>query len=294
MKDLFTKHDPQAFNIVPQYNTFCWELDKENECYKIVRKDNFSILKEEVDFERDALLIGINDAIRTALRHFKPDIKEAARRLKIVFDKYNRPVPMVRQPYDAETASIENLLQDLYKKYVPDMELTGITEWINELATVNVKFEQLAKASHEQKAQKPDFRMIEVRKNVDQAWKEIIVLIKADMIRYGDEKYRDFVSEWNALVKHYNDIWSQHQGRNKAKKEKGEKKEKEKPAEQAKPKTTEPANPTTTGQTEITGQVNQNTGEQANQSTSKQVNVNVNTKTTGQETKNTNEQSKKV
>jgi hypothetical protein len=280
MKDLFTKHDPQAFNIVPQYNTFCWELDKENECYKIVRKDNYSVLKEEVDFERDTLVIGIIDGVKTALRHFKPEIKDAARRLKILLDEYNRPVPIVKQPYDAETASIENLLQNLNKKYVADMELTGITEWVKELATVNAKFEQLVKASAEQKAQKADFRMAEVRKNVDQAWKNIIALIKADMLRYGDEKYRDFVSEWNALVKHYNDIWAQHQGRNKAKKEKEEKKT----AEQTKPKTTDSANPT------ITGQVNTNTSEQIN--TSKQVNVNTNT--SGQVNKDTNEQSNKM
>jgi hypothetical protein len=221
------KHDPKMLNVVSQFDILCMELDKENECYKIVRKDNYSILKEEVDFERDTLLIGIFDAIKSALRHFKPQIKEAARRLKILVDEYNRPIPMVRQPYDAETASIANLLQDLNTKYAADVELTGITEWVTELAIVNEKFEQLVKASYEQKAQKPDFRMAEARKNVDQAWKNIIILIQADMIRYGEEKYKDFVAEWNALMKHYNDIWAQHQGRNKAKKEKEELQEEE-------------------------------------------------------------------
>jgi hypothetical protein len=91
---------------------------------------------------------------------------------------------------------------------------------VKELALVNEKFEQLTKASTEEKARKPDMRMVEVRKNVDRAWKNIIILIQADMIRYGEEKYKDFVAEWNALIKHYNDIWAQHKGRNKAKREK--------------------------------------------------------------------------
>lgn len=220
IKNLYAKHNPQAFNIVPQFDIFCVELDKEDECFKIVRKDNYSVLKEEVDFERDSILLGMTDAIKSALRHYKPEVKEAARRLKILVDEYNRPVPMVRQPYDAETASIRSLLQDLNKKYAVDMELTGIVEWAQELAAKNNAFEQLVNASNEQKAQKSDMRMLEARKNVDRAWKNILILIQADIIRDGDEKYKDFVAEWNALVKHYSDIWAQHQGRNKAKKEK--------------------------------------------------------------------------
>jgi hypothetical protein len=34
----------------------------------------------------------------------------------------------------------------------------------------------------------------------------------------GEITYANFVREWNELVKHYNDILTQHEGRNKAKK----------------------------------------------------------------------------
>jgi hypothetical protein len=61
--------------------------------------------------------------------------------------------------------------------------------------------------------------MVEVRRDVDRAWKDIILLIKGDIVRYGKEKYIDFAADWNELVKHYNDVWAQEQGRKKAKKE---------------------------------------------------------------------------
>jgi hypothetical protein len=218
--ELIGKQDIQAWDIAPQVNKFNSLLLQESECYKIVRKSNFSELKEEADNARDSILIGIKDFIKTSLRHFSPEVKDAAKKIKIVLDTYNHPVQMADQPYDAETKSIENFLRDLNESYSEDVKIIGLTEWLTELGILNDKFVQLVKADHEKGAKKSDLRMVEIRKNVDRAWKDIILLIKADIIRYGEEKYLNFIAEWNELVKHYNDVWAQEQGRKKAKKEK--------------------------------------------------------------------------
>jgi hypothetical protein len=230
MDALFSKHDANAMNIADQVNKFSSLRLLESECYKIIRKSNYSELKEEADNERDSLLIGIKNTIKTSFRHFKPEVKEAAKKIIIVFDAYDRPVPIVDQPYDTETISIENLLRDLNENYSNEVRSVGLTEWLTELEILNNKFAQLVKARHEEGAKKTNLRMVEVRRDVDEAWKEIILLIKGDIVRYGEEKYIDFIADWNELVKHYNDIWAQEQGRKKAKKEK-EKEEKEKEGE---------------------------------------------------------------
>jgi hypothetical protein len=231
--DLFLKYTPQPLNILIQVEILKVSIAKENGCYKIIRRNDFSELKEEVDGERDGLLIGVSKTIRAATDHFKPEVKEAAKRIKNILDAYNRSVPMVKQPYDAETASIENFLNELKTKHADDIKIIGVTEWIEELELVNTRFDKLAKASNEQQAQKTEYRMVKIRREVDKDWKNIIALIKADIIRNGEEDYRDFISEWNELVKHYNDIWAQHQGRNKAKKEREKKKQEEAEKEKA-------------------------------------------------------------
>jgi hypothetical protein len=222
MEALFLKHDTNALNIVPQATKFSSLLVQESECYKIVRKSNYSDLKEEVDNERDSILIAIKDAIKISLRHYSLEVKEAAKKIKIVFDTYNRPVFMAHQSYDAETTSIENFLRDLNNNYSEEVKITGLTEWLTELGTLNNRFAQLVKDSREQGAKKTNLRMVEVRRNIDRAWKDIILLIKGDIVRYGEENYVDFAADWNELVKHYNDVWAQEQGRKKAKEEKEE------------------------------------------------------------------------
>jgi hypothetical protein len=228
MKYLFLKYTPTPLDILIQVEILGVSIVKENGCYNIIRKNDFSELKEEADGERDRLLTGLGKNIRTATDHFKPEVKEAAKRIKNIYDAYNRSVPMVNQPYDAETASIENFLTELNEKHADDMKIIGITEWVEELALVNTRFDKLVKASNEQQARKTEFRMVKVRKEVDKDWKNIMTLIKADIIRNGEENYRDFIAEWNELAKHYNDIWAQHQGRNKAKRAKAKKAQEEK------------------------------------------------------------------
>jgi hypothetical protein len=226
-ENFFAKLDTQKFNIAPQLDIFHLELVQEGECYKIVRKSDFSELKEALDGERDTTVLGVRDAIRMSLRHFKPEIKEAAKRVNIVYDTYNRPVPITKQSYDIETASIDSFLADLNRDYIVDIEILGLSEWVAELSRLNAKFRELTEATNKQKAQKANLHMAQARKKVDLALKNIIKLIEADMIRNPEINYDEFITEWNTLVKHYNDIWAQHLGRIKAKKEKKKQEEKE-------------------------------------------------------------------
>lgn len=228
VENLLTKLDTNKFNIAPQLDIFHVELVREGNCYKVVRKSNYSELKAEVDEERDIVSLGFRDAIRMNLRHFNSARREAAKRLNRLYGSYNRPVPIVRQPYDVETASLDAFLLDLNKHYAADIEILELSEWITELSRLNAKFRELTEASNKEKAQKANLRMSDARKKVDIAMKNIIKVIEGDIIRNTDINYDDFIAEWNTLIKHYNDIWAQHLGRNKAKREKAKKEQEEK------------------------------------------------------------------
>ena len=216
-RDLIKKFDPSKLRIVPQYDDFCMKVDKEDLCYKVIRKSDLSEAKENADQSRDAVIIGINDAVRTAVRHFDPAVSEAAKRLKIVLDAYNTPKPLTGLPYDAETVSIVNLLQEFDGKYHADVLATGLTPWVSELRARNDAFDRLAKAYHEQQAAKPLFKMKDVRNETDESYKNIVLVIKALIVMEGETEYAPFVTELNELIKHYNDLLAQHRGRNKAK-----------------------------------------------------------------------------
>jgi hypothetical protein len=202
----------------PQYAVFLSSVEKEDLCYKVIRKSDLSEAKENADQARDSVIVGINEAVRTAVRHFDPAVNEAARRLKIVMDAYNTPKPLTDLPYDAETASIVNLLQELEGKYAADVQTAGLTGWVSELHARNDVFDSLAKAYNEQQAAKPPFKMKDARNETDEAYRNIVLVINALIVMEGETEYAPFVTELNELIKHYNDLLAQHEGRNKAKK----------------------------------------------------------------------------
>jgi hypothetical protein len=216
-KGLIEKYSPSALKIVPQYDDLRVKIEKEDLCYKVIRKSDLSEAKENADQARDAVIIGISEAVRTAVRHFESAVSEAAKRLKIVLDAYNMPVSLIRLPYDAETVSIVNLLQEFDGKYLADVQTTGLTPWVTELRARNEEFDRLAKAYNEQQAEKPPFSMKDARNETDEAYGKIVLVINALTVMEGETAYAPFVTELNELIKHYSDLIAQHRGRNKAK-----------------------------------------------------------------------------
>ncbi|MDR0604346.1 MAG: DUF6261 family protein [Bacteroidales bacterium] len=221
--NLIRKFGPDVLEIQKLYDTLCAAIKKEELCHKVVRKSNISDLKQEVDLKRDNLVLGIKDALKSALRHFDNAIRAAAHRLKIVFDTYNKPTPIIHLPYDAETKAVNDMLKEFETKYAEDIEITGLTPWIKELQTCNNEFENLEKSYTEQRAEKPAFQTKEARKESDKAYRDIVYVVNGNIISKGKEgetQYATFVAEINAIIKRYNDRIAQHLGHLHAEKEK--------------------------------------------------------------------------
>jgi hypothetical protein len=199
--------------VVPQTEALQVCADKEDQCYKVVRKSDISSIKRKSDEARDAIVIGIKDAVKSLLRHFDPGILEAAQRIKILIDAYDSPKPLIRLSYDAETVAINNLLQEFDGKYAQDVRTTGLSNWVEELRTRNNDFDDLTRAYNEQQAEKPAFRPADVRKDTDKAYQDIVTVINALVILEGVANYEPFIVELNTLIKHYNDELARHRGR---------------------------------------------------------------------------------
>ncbi|MDR2026128.1 MAG: DUF6261 family protein [Prevotellaceae bacterium] len=217
-KSLITKFPFLSSKIAPQYAAFCASIEKEDLCYKVIRKSDLSESKESADHARDAVITGLNEAVRTAIRHFDPAVSEAAKRLKIVLDTYNTPKSIALLSYDAETVAVANLLQEFEGKYAADVQTAGLTAWVTELHGRNDAFDRLTKAYNEQQAAKPPFKMKDVRNETDKAYRNIVFVINALIVMEGETEYTPFVTELNELIKHYAGLIAQHAGRNKAKK----------------------------------------------------------------------------
>jgi hypothetical protein len=195
-------------------------IDKEDLCYKNVRKSDLSIQRAEKDHERDDMVIGVKNVVKTALFHYDQKVREAARRVKIPIDTFNKPIPIINQPYEMETVTIKNLIHELETKYAEDIKTIGLVEWLTELAVRNDIFDRLTTAYHEEKAERNPLRPKEVRRETDEAYNNIIETIDGLIHLETIQDYAALVSELNELVNSYNSQLSQHLGRLHAKKEK--------------------------------------------------------------------------
>ena len=193
------------------YDKFIPLYNQEDEALKKIMKSAITDEIEEADFYRDQIFRGLTHASLAALYHYKPDVQDAAKKLKIVFDTYGNLVP---KPLNEETSAIYNLLQDLFMKYKEESMKAGIMDWMYELQAANNNFDNLVKKRYKESAEKTDLILTEVRKQVDAEYRNIINIVNVQAMIADDKTlFTDFIKYLNGIIDKYSIIIAQRQGR---------------------------------------------------------------------------------
>jgi hypothetical protein len=218
-KNLVLQYDPVYLNIaVPFGQLFLPHYQQEDEAFLLINKSSLTSKLTEGDYRRDRGIIGVSHLVKGYTFHFRPEIADAADRISILLDTYGN---IARKSYDKETADINNLLQELRGDYSKDVVTLKLEEWIDELAAANAAFEQIRQERYTEKSQKTDFRMKDVRQEVDKSYFLMVAQINARITLEGEEKYLPFVKELNLRIDHYRTLVAQRKGIRKKKKEEG-------------------------------------------------------------------------
>jgi hypothetical protein len=191
---------PAALKIVALFNAWLALYAQEDDALKKIMKSVFTEDLHVADHVRDEVYSGMAEANRSALKHFRAEVKVAAKRLKIVFDTYGN---VARLPLNEETAAIYNLLQELNGNYASDVATVGIGDWVQELEAQNNAFEHLYKERYDETALRTDLVMKDVRTQIDAAYRTIIERIDALCVIEGSEIYTTFIKRLNAVVEKY-------------------------------------------------------------------------------------------
>jgi len=129
-RDLVTKQGAETLKIKPQFDAYIAIYGREDEALKKITKSALTEKIHEADIARDEIFLGMIDVNKGMCRHFTPEVQEAAKRLKILFDTYGN---VANKPLNEETSAIYNLLQELEGKYATDVTAAGLTTWAAEL-----------------------------------------------------------------------------------------------------------------------------------------------------------------
>jgi hypothetical protein len=192
----------------------------EDSALKKIAKSSLTAELNDADKFRDELWRAMVYHLKSALLHYDHDVRQAATHVKIVFDTYG---DVTKKSLDDESSAIYNFLQDMRGKYLKDATKAGFApDWLDALEGSNTTVSVLMRERYDETAARPEIAMKEVRRKVDDAYSNIVDCINAAIIMEGEEKYRDFVTAVNVVIKRYADIQAQRKGRAAAKKAKSE------------------------------------------------------------------------
>ncbi|MCY1723227.1 DUF6261 family protein [Prolixibacteraceae bacterium Z1-6] len=212
VNELVLRFTVEALKIQKYYPAFEAALANESEALDVVRKSMFTGPIADADHVRDTTTLGMEDMVDAALRHFRPEVREAARRLKIVFDSFDG---LTTKPYDQQTAGTDKLVELLETKHADDVALVGLAEWVTELKANNQAVKNLVGERYTDDSGKTPVKMKTARKQLDTAYRDVTRLVDALIIVEGPEAYEAFVGELNERIDKYNTRLNQRDGRNK-------------------------------------------------------------------------------
>jgi len=199
-KDLVAKNGAEALKIGQQFQSYIPLYDRVDTALKKINKSILTEQIQEADKARDEIWGGIIDMNNAALKHFSPETREAAKKLKILFDTYGN---IAKKPLNEQTSATYNILQELEGKYAADVQTVGISQWVAELKARNNAFSDLVKERFDESALKTDIVLKVARAELDKVYRTIAERINALVIVEGAAAYETFIRTLNVIVKKY-------------------------------------------------------------------------------------------
>ncbi|MDR2038444.1 MAG: DUF6261 family protein [Bacteroidales bacterium] len=213
-KDVVEQYTPQALKIEQPFNDFLTFYTNAGEALKIIRKNAATEQMAEADNARDSLFRGFADSVKSYHNHFDGTRREAAGRLQIILDQYG---DIARMPYNQETTSINNFLQDIYIR-ADEVDILRLSDLASQLDTENKAFDALMKDHDDETAVSTSQHMKEVRVEADRCYCDVLDRIDALILINGEEVYAPFVKDHTVCAEQFENILAQ---RNKGRVKKG-------------------------------------------------------------------------
>ncbi|MDR1005510.1 MAG: DUF6261 family protein [Bacteroidales bacterium] len=206
--NFYVKDDDRVMTDIGElYDKFAEAYNLSDEVLQQLRKSIFTPVIQAADAKRDELFRGLRNTMEAAIRHYLPQMKEAATIVMPVFETYG---DLAKKPYNEETAGIYNLIQDLRSKYQSEVATLGISPWIDALDNANKDFEESKEGRTSEYSQAIEVNMLEARKQTDSYYMDIVVKVEALSIVNGDAPYERFIRLLNANIDQYKESISRH------------------------------------------------------------------------------------
>jgi hypothetical protein len=198
-------------NIEALFVVFLTLYQQADETIEKILKSAFTSIMVYLDSVRDSTFRGLDEAVKSAAHHYEPDRREAAAILKPLFSHYGN---LAARPYNEETSAIYNFIQELRSsKYADAIARLDLNRWVDELERNNQEFENTVLERNQEIAMKTDLKMLDIRRQTDKCYLDIIQRIEAQILLQGDAAFSVFVKTLNANIERYSILINRRSGK---------------------------------------------------------------------------------
>jgi hypothetical protein len=202
VQKLFISYPAVAAIVADLLSEFNVLLTLEGQLVDSVRSSEYTVELKAADKRLDRCIVGIVNAIISALHHFDPAVVNAARRLEILLKSFRSSIE--KKSYEEESAAVKILIADLSGEYAPQVALLNLGPWLAELSAALDDFERIFLLRSNQRATKPKERLKDVRKQIEVIYRKIVERIDAYTVVNGETSTADFVNHLNDEVTYFN------------------------------------------------------------------------------------------
>jgi len=208
--NLLSSAGAENLRIAAQFAVYTALLNKEDEGLKKITKSALTARIHEEDKARDELYDGMIELNAALTRSPHKNKREAAKRLKIVFDTYGN---ISKKPLNEQTSAIINILQDLKGIHFQDVQLAGISDYVILMEAHNNALEALVRQRYDEATARTDIVLKEARQDVDTAYDDITARVNALALLEGGAACENFIRSLNTVVAKYTTILNSRLGR---------------------------------------------------------------------------------
>lgn len=209
-KGLITYYTPATLLIGAEYLFFLNLFADEGEALNFVRKSIYSDQLNEVDLKSNETLDGLEAAIMSGVKHYTPAVKEAAKSLKVLWDITG---DIKTKAQKNKAGALLKLVADLKGLYSAEVAIVGLGGWVAELEADILAYNTVETNRYNEKENRTDLRMKEVRVDIDDSYRTITTKVNALIVVNGEAPYLEFVRKLNLHIDEYNNGLAMRKGR---------------------------------------------------------------------------------
>lgn len=172
----------------------------EDEALKISQK---SLLTDEIakaDSNRDALYVGYKKAVEGFQAMPIADMAQAAKELAQHIKDYRISTT---DQLDKETGLLVNFIADLETKFATQVTTLSLTAFVTNLKEANERVRTLTLQRTEDRMALPIGAMKTARATSDEAYRQLVKMVNALALVFGEADYADFIDYVNTEIVHF-------------------------------------------------------------------------------------------